>query len=137
MKKRIILLSAAGIGAGLVYLLTRNGRETVRAKTENTDAKGREEGLQPSLSSRARNTESGNGKQDVVIDDLGTGQSEASHILQNIRDAAFESSDEKLALALGRPTEEIEEWTAGAGLIDGDVIMKARALALNRGIEIE
>jgi endogenous inhibitor of DNA gyrase (YacG/DUF329 family) len=44
---------------------------------------------------------------------------------------------QKLALALGRPAAEIEEWTSGSGVIDGDVIMKARGLALNRGIEIE
>jgi hypothetical protein len=40
-----------------------------------------------------------------------------------------------LALALGRPTEEIEEWTRGDGIIDGDVVMKARGLAMERGIE--
>lgn len=71
-----------------------------------------------------------------VIDDQGTGQSEASQILRHIRDNAFEANDEKLALALGRPTEEIEEWTSGRGLIDGDVILKARTLAMQRGIEI-
>jgi hypothetical protein len=71
------------------------------------------------------------------IDDRGTDQSEASHILKNIRDTAFDSSDEKLALALGRPAEEIEAWTSGSGIIDGDVVMKARGLAIQRGIEIE
>src|SRR2546429_615732 len=71
-----------------------------------------------------------------VIDDQGTDQSEASEILRHIRDNAFEANDEKLALALGRPTEEIEEWTSGRGLIDGDVIMKARTLAMQRGFEI-
>ena len=71
------------------------------------------------------------------IDDRGTDQSEALQILKHIRDAAFDSSDEKLALALGRPTEEIEEWTRGAGTIDGDVVLKARALAIERGLQIE
>ena len=71
------------------------------------------------------------------IDDRGTDQAEASQILKEIRDTAFESSDEKLALALGRPTEEIEEWTKGGGTIDGDVLLKARALADARGVEIE
>ena len=78
-----------------------------------------------------------NSETDLVIDDRGTDQSEASQILKNIRDAAFDSSNEKLALALGRPTEEIEEWTRGAGTIDGDVVLKARALAIERGVEIE
>jgi len=47
-----------------------------------------------------------------------------------------DASDEKLALALGRPAQEIEAWTTGAGHIDGDVILKARHLALQRGIHI-
>jgi hypothetical protein len=71
------------------------------------------------------------------IDDRGTDQSEALQILTSIRDGAFDSSNEKLALALGRPTEEIDEWTGGAGTIDGDVLQKARALATERGFQIE
>ena len=72
-----------------------------------------------------------------TIDDLGTDQSEAVEILQEIRDAAFDSSDEKLALALGRSTEEITAWLSGKGRIDSDALMKARALASERGIDIE
>lgn len=71
------------------------------------------------------------------IDDRGTDQSEALQILTSIRDGAFDSSNEKLALALGRPTEEFEEWMGGAGIIDGDVVQKARALATERGFQIE
>ena len=71
------------------------------------------------------------------IDDRGTDQSEALQILISIRDGAFDSSNEKLALALGRPTEEIEEWIGGAGTIDGDVVQKTRALAIERGFQIE
>jgi hypothetical protein len=77
------------------------------------------------------------GESEPEIDDRGTDQSEASQLLKDIRDSAFDSSDEKLALALGRPTEEIEEWTRGGGTIDGDVLLKARALADARGVEIE
>ena len=47
----------------------------------------------------------------------------------------FQNHTSKLALALGRPTEEIEAWTRGAEIIDGDVIMKARGLAMERGVE--
>ncbi len=81
---------------------------------------------------------SANGKNgsEPVIDDRGTDQHEASEILKSVRDAAFDSNDEKLALALGRPTEEIEAWTNGSEDIDGDVLMKARTLAINRGVEI-
>jgi hypothetical protein len=56
--------------------------------------------------------------------------------LRGIRDNVFDESDEKLALALGRPTEEIQEWTNGDGLIDGDLLLKARTLAMQRGFEI-
>jgi hypothetical protein len=54
-----------------------------------------------------------------------------------IRDEAFDSSDEKLALALGRPVDEIHAWKRGEQTIDSDVLMKARALALGRGVRIE
>ena len=74
---------------------------------------------------------------DKSNDDRGTGQQEASQILKSVRDAAFNASDEKLALALGRPTEEIEAWTSGDRTIDGDVVMKARVLAVQRGVEIQ
>ena len=70
------------------------------------------------------------------LDDQGTTQTEASTILKEIRDNAFDASNERLALALGRSTQEIEEWTRGNGLIDGDVLMKARALAMQRGLEV-
>jgi hypothetical protein len=74
---------------------------------------------------------------DHIVDDRGTGQEKAAHILRNLRDRAFEASDEKLALALGRPVEEVAAWNAGRELIDDDVVMKARGIAMNRGIHIE
>ena len=74
---------------------------------------------------------------DNVVDDRGTGQEKAARILRNLRDRAFEASDEKLALALGRPTEEIAAWNAGIELIDDDVVMKARGIAMNRGVHVE
>ena len=74
---------------------------------------------------------------DQAVDDRGTGQEEAAQILLNLRDRAFEASNEKLALALGRPTEEIEAWNAGQEVIDDDVIMKARGIAMHRGVRVE
>jgi hypothetical protein len=71
------------------------------------------------------------------VDNRGTDQTAAAQILRSLRDQAFDSSDEKLALALGRSTEEIETWTRGAGIIDDDVIMKARGIAIQRGVEVE
>lgn len=72
-----------------------------------------------------------------AIDDQGTDQAEAAAILREIRDAAFESSDEKLALALGRSSEEIKGWLNGEDKVDSDALIKARALASERGLECE
>lgn len=72
-----------------------------------------------------------------VVDDMGTSQQKAAKILRRLRDRAFESSDEKLALALGRPAEEVAGWQSGSILIDDDVVMKARGIAMNRGVIIE
>ena len=136
MKKRILLASAMGIGGGLLYLLSRSGKllskksARMGGEANAEPAKGDSAGENGSNGS-FRAAESDN----PIIDDHGTDQVEALNILTHIRDAAFESSDEKLALALGRPTEEIEAWTRGAEIIDGDVIMKARGLAMERGIE--
>lgn len=72
-----------------------------------------------------------------AVDDRGTNQSEGRAILRRLRDQGFEASDEKLAVALGRPIEEVEAWTSGDEQVDDDVIMKARGIAKERGIEIE
>lgn len=56
-----------------------------------------------------------------AVDDRGTDQSEAQTILRDLRDHALDSSDEKLALALGRPTEAIESLIGGAEIIDDDL----------------
>ena len=72
-----------------------------------------------------------------AVDDRGTNQSEGRALLKRLRDNGFDSSDEKLALALGRPVEEVAAWTDGAEAVDDDVVMKARGIAKERGIEIE
>jgi hypothetical protein len=72
-----------------------------------------------------------------VVDDRGTKQAQAATILRNLRDRAFEASDEKLALALGRPIEEVAAWNAGQEVIDDDVVMKARGIAMHRGVHLE
>lgn len=72
-----------------------------------------------------------------VVDDRGTTQVKAARMLRNLRDRAFEASDEKLAVALGRPVEEITAWSVGQELIDDDVVMKARGIAIHRGVHIE
>ena len=74
---------------------------------------------------------------DQEVDDKGTDQEEAQNILTTLRDAGFEGDNGKLAVALGRSTEQVEAMISGAETIDDDVVMKARGIALNRGIEIE
>jgi hypothetical protein len=74
---------------------------------------------------------------DNVVDDQGTDQNDAARLLKNLRDRAFQSSDEKLALALGRPTDEVRGWNTGQDVIDDDVIMKARGIALQRGVRLD
>jgi hypothetical protein len=71
------------------------------------------------------------------VDDRGTNETEGRAILKKLRDNGFEGSDERLAIALGRPVGEVEGWTAGAEPVDDDVIMKARGIAKERGIDIE
>lgn len=72
-----------------------------------------------------------------AVDDQGTSEAEGRDLLKRLRDAGFEGSDEKLAIALGRPVEEVQGWMGGAEPIDDDVVMKARGIATERRIEIE
>jgi hypothetical protein len=71
------------------------------------------------------------------VDDQGTNETEGRALLKRLRDDGFDGSDEKLALALGRPVEEVQGWTGAAEPVDDDVVMKARGIAKERGIEIE
>jgi hypothetical protein len=101
-----------GIGAVLAYLFSKTQRPNKEAATRKRVA-------------------------EHIVDDRGTGQIEAAQMLRKLRDRAFEASDEKLALALGRPIEEVAAWHAGRELIDDDVVMKARGIAMNRGVHVE
>jgi hypothetical protein len=106
------VVAGIGLGSVLAYLL----KKALGARTERPS--GRRLG-------------------DHIVDDHGTGQEKAAKILRNLRDRAFEASDEKLAVALGRRVEEVAGWNAGRQLIDDDVVMKARGIAMNRGVHIE
>jgi hypothetical protein len=74
---------------------------------------------------------------DQEVDDQGTDQEEAQHMLEALRDQGFDSDNEKLAKALGRTIEQVDGMIKGAETIDDDVVMKARGIALHRGIQIE
>ena len=84
-----------------------------------------------------QNTGAREAKQDEAVDDRGTNQQEGRALLKSLRDNGFDSSDEQLAIALGRPVEEVAAWMNGREPVDDDVIMKARGIAQERAIEIE
>jgi hypothetical protein len=107
-----LLIAGVGLGSALAYLLSKvlSGRTDAIPQRQFPDH---------------------------IVDDRGTGQEKAARIIRKLRDRAFEASDEKLALALGRPVEEIAAWNAGQQAIDDDVIMKARGIAMHRGVHVE
>lgn len=74
---------------------------------------------------------------DQEVDDKGTDQAQAQEIIRNLRDRAFGGSDDKAAIALGRSVEHVQAVINGSEPADDDLVMKARGIALNRGVEIE
>ena len=74
---------------------------------------------------------------DQQVDDKGTDQGQAQGMLTTLRDQGFDGDNQKLAIALGRSEEQVQKMISGAETIDDDVVMKARGISLNRGIEIE
>ena len=74
---------------------------------------------------------------DQKVDDKGTDQEEAQHMIEALRDQGFNGDNEKVAKALGRTIEQVDGMINGTETIDDDVVMKARGIALNRGIQIE
>lgn len=76
-------------------------------------------------------------RDDNPLDDRGTDAAAGLALLRRLRDEGFDSDDLKLSVALGRPVEEVEGWMSGSEPPDDDIIMKARGIAQERGIEIE
>jgi hypothetical protein len=74
---------------------------------------------------------------DQQVDDKGTDQEEARRMLAALRDGGFEGNNEQFATALGRSTQQVQNWLEGTETIDDDVVMKARGIALHRGVEVE
>ncbi|MDT7780169.1 MAG: hypothetical protein QOC99_2681 [Acidobacteriota bacterium] len=74
---------------------------------------------------------------DNPLDDRGTDNAAGLALLRRLRDGGFEADNEKFAVVLGRPVEEVAAWMEGTEPPDDDIIMKARGIAQERGIEIE
>lgn len=73
---------------------------------------------------------------DQQVDDKGTDQQEARRMLTALRDRGFDGDNERFAVALGRSIEQVQALIEGTETIDDDVVMKARGIGLNRGIEV-
>ena len=72
-----------------------------------------------------------------ALDAQGMTAQQGRELLSRLRDRGFDGDDAKLAQALGRPVEEVQAWLDGSTPVDDDLIIKARGLAQERGINIE
>jgi hypothetical protein len=72
-----------------------------------------------------------------ALDDQGTSQTDGRKIVRDLREQAFDSNDGAVALALGRPEEEVTGLIDGSEPLDDDLLMKARAIARERGVHLE
>jgi hypothetical protein len=76
-------------------------------------------------------------KQNTIQSDIGSGNpAETRNIIRELRDQAFDSSDEMLALALGRPIDQVRTLVAGTEDADDDIAMKVRGIAEERGVTL-
>ena len=66
-----------------------------------------------------------------------TNETEGRSIVIKLRDRAFGGSDERFAVGLGHPVDEVRGWTSGSEPIDEDVLMKVRAIARLREVELD
>lgn len=74
--------------------------------------------------------------QEDKLDEQGTTTEQARVMLQKLRDDAFEASDEKVALALGRTEQEITDTLHGNATFDDDLLIKVRGIAQQRGVNL-
>jgi hypothetical protein len=151
MRKSALALTSVGIGAGILYVVGKGRSKSRLRESAKSNAQGantgkseaetasteRQTGQESKAPSMAPLKDGEAESADFELDDRGTNQQAALQLLDKIKAEAFDSSDDKLALALGRPVEEISAWSMGEQSIDSDLLMKARALALERGVNIE
>ena len=65
------------------------------------------------------------------MDEFTVDETESRNTLQRLKTEVFDSDDEKVAIAMGRPIGEVQEWFAG-GEIDEDAQMKINGIAKER-----
>jgi hypothetical protein len=64
-------------------------------------------------------------------EDFTVDEEQSRDVLQRLRTEVFNGSDEDLAVAMGRPIGEVQEWLGG-GEIDEDAQMKINGIAKER-----
>lgn len=89
------------------------------------------------MESSGQASAAGDAQNNEAVDDRGTSPAEGLELLKRLRQLGFDDDNAKLALALGRPVEEVEKWMDGAETPDDDIVMKARGIATQRSLEIE
>lgn len=72
----------------------------------------------------------------LALDDHGTHQEQAAKILRALFEQAFDSNEEKLAIAIGKSAEDTHELLGTSGIFDSDMVLKMRGIAINRGVDI-
>jgi hypothetical protein len=123
--KKYLFLGGAGVAAGLTYAYAKRAtrRRSQRMQNDNTSANN-------------QNVAATDKHGEVSLDDAGTTNEMAVEIIRTLRDRAFDGSDEKLALALGRPAAEIRAWLDDSLPVDSDGLIKARGLADQRSVDV-
>ena len=116
------------MAAGLTYAYARRAtRRRSQRDAQNDDGLAKRQNVATTETSRDTS---------APLDDAGTTDEMAVHIIRTVRDRAFEGSDEKLALALGRPAEQIRAWLERSLAVDSDGLIKARGLADERNVDV-
>ena len=127
--KKLHLLGAAGLAAAGVAFAVKAAR-----KKQNEPVAELDETKSASMKSASEDS-----ALDTIgkpLDDAGTDDQMAVQIIRALRDRAFDGNDQKMALALGRTAEEVRMWFDGGVAVDGDALMKARAMGNQRNVDL-
>lgn len=66
------------------------------------------------------------------VEEKRSDNTESLELLQRLKNEVFDGSIGELALAMGRPMEEIQAWFSGEEEIDEDAEMKVHGIAKER-----